>query len=92
VKLDTLVLLVQMCEAREMERSKRTAANDVRAIFDGFDRDRSGFIDLREFARVLEAMGLEPDDEQVQVLLRKADADGSGRLSWNEFSAWFDEL
>jgi Ca2+-binding EF-hand superfamily protein len=74
-------------------RPRRQAATgvDVRAVFDGFDRDKSGFIEARELAKVLEALGLEPDDDEVKVALKKLDTDGSGRLSWDEFSAWWDQ-
>lgn len=69
-----------------------TSAAEVRAVFDRYDYDKSGTIDAREFAKILEALGVEPDDEQVREAVAEIDTDGSGRLSWAEFSRWWDAV
>lgn len=64
---------------------------DLREIFQRFDRDRSGSMDARELGALLEALGKEPDDDQVRALIKRFDADKNGRISFEELSVWWDE-
>lgn len=63
----------------------------LRAVFDRFDTDQSGDIDLKELAKFLEAAGFDPDDEQLESMFAAFDQDGNGRLTWDEFVRWWDE-
>jgi Ca2+-binding EF-hand superfamily protein len=63
----------------------------VRATFDRFDKNRSGTLEARELARLLEALGMEPDDDELARALEELDKDGSGSLSWDEFWKWWTE-
>ncbi|CAH1788765.1 unnamed protein product [Owenia fusiformis] len=60
-----------------------------REVFNMFDLDGSGSISSGELKVALEEMGFVPSDEEVQVLLRQIDADGSGQVEWEEFLAMF---
>jgi hypothetical protein len=62
----------------------------ARTVFDRFDVDGNGEIDIEELATLLEALGMDPDDEQLEAARDKLDADESGRLSWDEFRAWWE--
>lgn len=58
-------------------------------IFKSFDRDGSGSIDAAELSRLLEALGQRPDEAELAVALDVIDANRSGRISWDEFKAWW---
>lgn len=58
-------------------------------IFKTFDRDGSGSIDSAELSRLLEALGQRPDDDELAIALDVVDANRSGRISWDEFKAWW---
>lgn len=58
-------------------------------IFKSFDRDGSGSIDRAELARLLEALGQQLSEEELEIALSVIDANGSGRVSWSEFEAWW---
>lgn len=58
-------------------------------IFKTYDRDGSGSIDRGEFARLLEALGSTPTEDELAVALEVVDANHSGRISWDEFKAWW---
>lgn len=60
---------------------------EVRAAFQRFDRNRSGRLDYREVRSALQAMGLDVNTQQAASVLRRYDADGSGFLELDEFSA-----
>jgi Ca2+-binding EF-hand superfamily protein len=64
---------------------------DLQAVFTRFDRDKSGSIDARELASILEALGLEPDDDELRTIFARLDADKSGRISLDELRVWWNE-
>jgi len=65
------------------------ARDEVFEIFRTYDRDASGSIDRAEFARLLEALGMEVSEEELAIALDIVDANHSGRISWDEFKAWW---
>lgn len=67
------------------------AHDEVFETFKAFDRDGSGSIDRAELARLLEALGQPIDDEELEIALDVIDANGSGRVSWSEFKAWWTD-
>jgi Ca2+-binding EF-hand superfamily protein len=63
--------------------------DEVFEVFRTYDRDASGSIDRAEFARLLEALGMDLEEEELEVALDVVDANHSGRISWDEFKAWW---
>ena len=62
---------------------------EVLEIFRVYDRDGSGTIDRGEFTRLLEALGMSPGEEELSIALGVVDANRSGKISWDEFKAWW---
>lgn len=62
---------------------------EVFEIFKVYDRDGSGSIDRGEFARLLEALGMTPGEEELAIALDVVDSNHSGKISWQEFKAWW---
>ena len=62
---------------------------EVFEIFKVYDRDGSGSIDRAEFTRLLEALGTTPGEEELSIALDVVDANHSGKISWDEFKAWW---
>ncbi|TYZ57156.1 hypothetical protein PybrP1_004151 [[Pythium] brassicae (nom. inval.)] len=56
-----------------------------RESFVHFDRDGSGTIDKYELAKVLEAMGQKPTDEELFQMIAEVDNDNSGEIEFAEF-------
>lgn len=65
------------------------AGSEAFEIFKRFDRDGSGSIDRHELSRLLEALDQPLDDDELEVALSAIDSNASGRISWNEFKAWW---
>ncbi|MBL8918404.1 MAG: EF-hand domain-containing protein [Myxococcaceae bacterium] len=63
--------------------------DEVFEIFKVYDTDGSGSIDRAEFSRLLEALGQTPGEEELAIALDVVDANHSGRISWDEFKAWW---
>jgi len=74
--------------ARVFERSKvmsREETAELKAVFDSFDVDRSGSISAEEFSSVLTALGLNLAEDKVLSMLKAADLNGNGSISFDEF-------
>ncbi|CAF0761406.1 unnamed protein product [Adineta ricciae] len=58
---------------------------ELREAFRVFDQDGDGSITLAELRIVLDQMGLEPTEEELQDMIREVDEDQSGSISFVEF-------
>lgn len=63
--------------------------DEVFEIFKTFDRDGSASIDRNELSRLLEALGQEVPEDELAIALEVIDVNHSGRISWEEFKAWW---
>jgi hypothetical protein len=63
--------------------------DEVFEIFKTFDRDGSASIDRNELSRLLEALGQEIPEDELAIALEVIDVNHSGRISWEEFKAWW---
>jgi hypothetical protein len=57
--------------------------------FDNYDEDRSGYIDVKELKGLLQKLGEELSDEELDQAFRELDSDGSGEIEFFEFVEWF---
>ena len=60
---------------------------DLRAIFERFDLDNSGSLDMEELKQACLAAGLPADDETIRMTMEALDTDGDGVVSVEEFKA-----
>jgi len=66
-----------------------TERDETFEVFKSFDRDGSGSIDRAELSRLLEALGQDVPEEELAIALDSIDLNRSGRISWDEFKAWW---
>lgn len=52
-----------------------------------FDRGKQGYIMATQIGQIMHAMEQDFDEKQLRKLIRKFDADGSGKLEFDEFCA-----
>jgi hypothetical protein len=57
--------------------------------FDAYDEDRSGYIDVKELKELLEKLGEELSEGELDQAFRELDSDGSGEIEFFEFVEWF---
>ena len=65
--------------------------SEVEDIFRHFDKDGSGSIDVRELNELMEALGADIPQNELDVALKALDADGNGFIDLAEFKAWWQE-
>lgn len=61
----------------------------IKEIFELYDEDKSGFLETMEIGMVLQSLGVQMSEEEVQQCAIDIDADGSGTITFEEFSTWF---
>jgi calmodulin len=68
---------------------KWSAASTLTSIlgFRVFDQDGSGFITGPEIRQVMAGIGEYLSDEEIEEMIKQADADGNGLIDYEEFSA-----
>ncbi|MFY2558555.1 EF-hand domain-containing protein [Corallococcus terminator] len=66
-----------------------SSGNELLDIFQRYDRNRTGSIERAEFARLLEALGQNVTDEELEIAVDIVDTDRTGKISWSEFKAWW---
>uniref|UniRef100_A0A0M3I4Q6 Troponin C n=1 Tax=Ascaris lumbricoides TaxID=6252 RepID=A0A0M3I4Q6_ASCLU len=60
---------------------------EYQKFFDMFDRGKQGYIMATQIGQIMHAMEQDFDEKQLRKLIRKFDADGSGKLEFDEFCA-----
>ncbi|KAF0974497.1 hypothetical protein FDP41_006529 [Naegleria fowleri] len=58
---------------------------EFKEIFDLVDTDGGGSIQKEELRQLMETLGLNPTDEQLDEMMLEVDADGSGDIDFSEF-------
>eukprot|EP00092_Neocalanus_flemingeri_P002198 GFUD01002338.1.p1 GENE.GFUD01002338.1~~GFUD01002338.1.p1 ORF type:complete len:149 (+),score=54.94 GFUD01002338.1:74-520(+) len=67
-------------KAREVDEEA-----DLREAFQIFDRNRDGYIDMKELKKVADMLGTMLTKEEVEEFMAEADKDGNGKLDYDEF-------
>ena len=82
----------QQYRASEFNGAAAPVSASVRAAFDHFDKNRSGYLDYRELRRALHHMGLNVSTSASIELLRAYDDYPDGKLDVHEFAELVRDL
>lgn len=61
--------------------------DEMRDAFNVFDKDKNGFISAAELKHVMVSLGESVTDSDIRDMMREADTDGDGQISFDEFVA-----
>lgn len=73
---------------RQLDPSK---LEELRVAFSRFDRNGDGTIDRAELASMFEALDADMTADEIAVGMSVIDRNRDGRVSLNEFLAWWTE-
>jgi calmodulin len=60
---------------------------ELKVAFKKFDKNSNGLIDSAELKAVLLSLGQKLSDFEISEMIREADVDGDGNISFDEFAA-----
>ncbi|XP_066925283.1 calmodulin-like [Clytia hemisphaerica] len=60
--------------------------------FQMFDKDGNGYITTRELKALLRCLGCNPTDSELQQIINEADADGNGKIDFQEFITLMEKM
>ena len=69
--------------------------DEMRAVFNEFDSDKSGFIDVNEMKNALEQMFGETEHVETvlaDMMVKLGDKNGDNKLDFEEFCNWCDQM
>ncbi|KAJ0753933.1 putative EF-hand domain-containing protein [Helianthus annuus] len=66
--------------------AKKPSITDVEKVFNKFDANGDGQIDISELGSILGALGSETPEEELKVVMTEIDTDGNGVIDLNEFT------
>ena len=64
---------------------EESSKDEVRKVFNLFDVDQTGFIELKNLKKIAKELGENLKEEDIIELITKSDADGDGKVSFQEF-------
>lgn len=80
-RVDFEEFLDMMTENTVDESSKE----EIRKVFNLFDIDQTGYIELKNLKKIARELGESLREEDIVELITKSDADGDGKVSFQEF-------
>jgi Ca2+-binding EF-hand superfamily protein len=67
-------------------------SNGVRALFEKYDKDRSGSISALELGHLLADLGERLKTEELKAILDTLDVDSNGQIAFGEFLTWWQRF
>eukprot|EP00092_Neocalanus_flemingeri_P045719 GFUD01051231.1.p1 GENE.GFUD01051231.1~~GFUD01051231.1.p1 ORF type:complete len:146 (+),score=68.28 GFUD01051231.1:51-488(+) len=79
---------IEFDEFLDMMKKKASEVDEeaeLREAFKIFDRDKDGFISMKELKKVTSMLGTVLTKEEIDEFMAEADVDGNGKLDYDEF-------
>ncbi|OMJ94081.1 hypothetical protein SteCoe_2855 [Stentor coeruleus] len=62
-----------------------STVDEIRMLFNIFDVDKKGFIELKNLKRIARELGESLNEKDLMELIRKSDLDGDGKVNFDDF-------
>jgi len=63
---------------------------ELQSVFDIFDMDKSGNVDLHELGGLMQALGISLEEDEKRNMMKEFDKDNSGSISFDEFWTYME--
>jgi calcium-binding protein CML len=78
-----------MIGARQQSAPEPEVLQELQEDFESADGDHDGYIDFGEFTVLLDDLGAEMSGMDLRIGFQEIDTDRNGRVSLDEFVAWW---
>ncbi len=65
--------------------SEKDSKEDIKKVFRLFDEDNTGYITTNNLKRIAKDLGENMDDTEIREMIERADSDGDGRVTFEDF-------
>lgn len=59
--------------------------SEFREAFEIFDKDKDGYITIKELGEIMKNLGQTPTEAELQDMINEVDVDGNGNIDFKEF-------
>jgi len=77
-------------ESKVDKLKESTKEERLRRTFEAIDEDESGFIERKEFRKLIKRLAPQMSKEETDEVFNTIDVDGGGDLDFEEFSTWWE--
>ena len=78
-------------EERKIENVSPEVYEDIKTLFDVFDKNSTGYVDINELFPIMRALDVKPLEEEEEDLLKIADPNGDGAFTMDGLLAIMEE-
>ena len=71
--------------ARRLKDVKEDEDNYLKSLFANLDRNKNGLISIHEIRYIVTHFGEDISENDIETIMREADTDGDGLISFEEF-------
>lgn len=68
---------------------RKNSEEELRAAFQKFDQDNSGYIQAKELQAIMSKMGRNVSKTEIEAIIKSLDSSGDGKISFAEFVQLF---
>lgn len=74
---------------REAIELNKALVQRIHTVFQAFDRDNSGYLDIKEIEQVSAELGHSVSSDELALLFGEVDENADGQISLTEFTNWY---
>mmetsp|Transcript_10273 Transcript_10273/g.9080 ORF Transcript_10273/g.9080 Transcript_10273/m.9080 type:complete len:226 (+) Transcript_10273:11-688(+) len=78
-------------EERKLENVSPEIFEDIKNLFEVFDENETGYVDIHELFVIMRALDVQPLEEEEEDLLKKADPNGDGAFTMDGLMSIMEE-
>ena len=89
--LNSITIKQFLCLMSPLTTKKKIKNDMKRNIFDNYDKNRKGYLNINEFKLLIKSLGDDFSDYEIRELFKEADSDKNGKLDFIEFLISWDK-